>query len=870
MTAPWLNLLAPFFYAATAILFWTGCWVLVPGLVTVTALCSLLLLGQNAMPEVPVQRLLRSLGQMVLVVRDKTLIVLMAWLVAVNLVFIFPFSMILLFIVVPVYRLLLLPAVNLTVLCARGVRWLIGVPGSLLALVVSVPSMRALRYVLLYRIRRPITYKTSALLWRVVNSLAMDNLVLHLQRLRKRAKHWMEWPVAILSLLLRVPFYGFGRVEILFPAAGHLLVVLAPLLLFLIPFVDVEETSSKRTAARMLQRRQSDAAVYQRLSCSPLSCPVPGRNQQTARFRLLTLAPGGELDLLHSTLEVADLSTKTTNYEALSYVWGPPDLCQSIKINGKTFAVSKTLKDALIRLRLKVKPRTIWVDAICINQTDNNERKEQVQLMDRIYLQAERVLVWLGDNTPWGLREALQDTKEEVHYGAVRAVSDLLRRPWWTRVWIVQEAVLAKDIELHCGSEAVDWERFCALVTACLAQPYANISGLYCDELRTVMESRALRHEDHRKQHARTDLAALIYNFRGRQATEPRDRVFAFQGLVEDNASRLIVPDYDRPASLLSIDLARAHIRSSRSLCMVALAESTRQTHSFKPPSNGSQRTYLPSWCPAFMDSTAVRAGMRWRPLWTGLPEESGDASPLAAAAGKMAIPLDKLEALQDCSAPDENDYVSVSASYRLKVSSVRNLQSVITHVGPVAESTLGDLAASVHSKAGSSAFYDLLHRHLSWETVLPSWRAMQQEDRVGLDLTLDHSWWHQTLTAGRFSSSPPSEEQELEQEYLTLRTAVCAGRCGFRTATGAFGLGPAGLKVGDEVHVLLGSQVPMVLRRASVEWGEESQDSVVVSGHDGRLFIGQAYVHSLMAYEGNLAADIDNGVVTLEEKVLV
>ncbi|KAH8883497.1 heterokaryon incompatibility, partial [Thozetella sp. PMI_491] len=84
-------------------------------------------------------------------------------------------------------------------------------------------------------------------------------------------------------------------------------------------------------------------------------------------------------------------------YEALSYVWGPPNFSESISCHGVACKVTPNLLAALRRLRYTNKDRTLWVDAICIRQSDIDERIQQVSRMGDIYSQASRVLVWLGD-----------------------------------------------------------------------------------------------------------------------------------------------------------------------------------------------------------------------------------------------------------------------------------------------------------------------------------------------------------------------------------------------------------------------------------------------------------------------------------------
>jgi len=95
-------------------------------------------------------------------------------------------------------------------------------------------------------------------------------------------------------------------------------------------------------------------------------------------------------------------------YEAVSYVWGEPEFTHYIRCRSQDSHLKITLRmDSLLRhLRKETTVRRLWIDAICLNQADNEEKSVQVQLMGEIYSQARKVHIWLGDadsNTPKSL-----------------------------------------------------------------------------------------------------------------------------------------------------------------------------------------------------------------------------------------------------------------------------------------------------------------------------------------------------------------------------------------------------------------------------------------------------------------------------------
>jgi hypothetical protein len=87
-------------------------------------------------------------------------------------------------------------------------------------------------------------------------------------------------------------------------------------------------------------------------------------------------------------------------YEALSYAWGDTAKTKQILLNNRRFLVTENLFIALQHLRLEDEDRILWIDAICIDQTQNLERNHQIMHMASIYREAETVLFWLGPSTP--------------------------------------------------------------------------------------------------------------------------------------------------------------------------------------------------------------------------------------------------------------------------------------------------------------------------------------------------------------------------------------------------------------------------------------------------------------------------------------
>ena len=153
-------------------------------------------------------------------------------------------------------------------------------------------------------------------------------------------------------------------------------------------------------------------------------------------------------------------------YEAVSYCWVDDEKSNLIYVNDRPYYITDSLNSFLRYRRVKDQSVTLWIDAICINQDDHEEKQKQVQLMREIYICSNRLTIWLG--SPSGdthlafatIRYILQGDGLKLPYldeDSRRALNSLFDRPLWTRIWILQEVILgtmfSKDSAaiLQCG-----------------------------------------------------------------------------------------------------------------------------------------------------------------------------------------------------------------------------------------------------------------------------------------------------------------------------------------------------------------------------------------------------------------------------------
>lgn len=191
---------------------------------------------------------------------------------------------------------------------------------------------------------------------------------------------------------------------------------------------------------------------------------------QRDEIRLIVLHSGHFFSPIRCSLVHVRLDANP-HYDALSYVWGSEQDTDIVYVNRSSHLVGKNLFLALQHLRLESETRFLWIDALCINQLDDGERGHQVAQMGVIYSHAAVVRIWLG--LPDQSTEATFLTIAHIYHGEQLSLQfdrdtrsqfiSLCSRPYWTRLWVIQEVVLASKLEIHCGSLKFPWETLAAV-----------------------------------------------------------------------------------------------------------------------------------------------------------------------------------------------------------------------------------------------------------------------------------------------------------------------------------------------------------------------------------------------------------------------
>ena len=227
------------------------------------------------------------------------------------------------------------------------------------------------------------------------------------------------------------------------------------------------------------------------------SYPPIAHTSQQGNIRLLSLEPRD--DRLTLSPFSARLEDKPY-YEAISYTWGDANRKKEIRCGDQPVTVPENLYDALRHLRSTDRVRTLWVDAVCINQVDIAGKSAQIRIIADIYENAQAVLVWIGkedDKTEAVFSEArrlaaaqtasntemasqkisfIPDDHQSPFSDMAKGSLSIFRRDWFKRIWVIQEVSVCRKVNVVCGPLVIDWEDLMAVLFAA-AVPGTIVDG---------------------------------------------------------------------------------------------------------------------------------------------------------------------------------------------------------------------------------------------------------------------------------------------------------------------------------------------------------------------------------------------------------
>ncbi len=577
-------------------------------------------------------------------------------------------------------------------------------------------------------------------------------------------------------------------------------------------------------------------------------------------IRILTLNPNSWDTLIECDIRDVSLDD-IVPYEALSYTWGDNTTPRRILLNGLEHHITPNLESALRHLRCDDRPRALWMDQLCINQDDPLERAAQVILMAEIYKRATITVSWLGEasedsdeamdlirnfgnwvyendyavvegdhenlpddasiETPTDLIEWLGFPLRNQNWPALRK---LFERPYWSRIWIVQELAVRGPLlrtpgVIRCGTKEVQrfqYDGVCSMIIYIVQH-----GPMYSASLQEVDEPfRSMCENGHTAgltmaqtiagctsaDPAKRSLSWLVTISMRFQATDPRDKVFALLGLASDGAQSF-KPNYTKTFGEVLQDFVKFDVQYHKSLRSLLFPR-------FRIHTDES------SWTPDFFGEQRGE-GNRFHPLCIEHINAAGSTEPdvvldddprllkvsgiLIGRIDRIIGPLRMIE-----SRPDQTNIASLGTLGHREVFEA-----------------LRDFDTTLLTPADRDSFWRTLCMDGNWfamDPELPAPKEFEHQKSVLLG---------ERLTPQDISLGSPNgmRASDFSLPFLRSLEKSMGNRTFFTTSEGRMGLGPYHACAGDVVAVLFGCAFCIVLRPCGRQY----------------KLVGPAYVHGVM-----------------------
>ena len=304
-----------------------------------------------------------------------------------------------------------------------------------------------------------------------------------------------------------------------------------------------------------------------------------GSRLQGREIRLITLVDDNSCSDVPSCKFDRVSLDHSPDFDALSYCWGDPALQKDIRVDDQPWNVTEQLDQALRQLRRVCPGRKVWADALCINQGDTAEKNIQVPLMSAIYSQAQHVYIWLGpsnhhlDELVRFMRSGEARKLDPDHHRRFKVLSySLFSLPWWTRIWTFQEFLLARRPVFLLGDHVIEsiemaaWRSWLPMRTEMDEQHIQarmesvfdrrlnqELIAVYGNDMADMWQKRTkgslccmglMDQIQELTGDGRRQLQILLASTAAREATDPRDSIYALCGLIPDTEQAMIPIDY--------------------------------------------------------------------------------------------------------------------------------------------------------------------------------------------------------------------------------------------------------------------------------------------------------------------------------------
>ncbi|KAF2263768.1 HET-domain-containing protein [Lojkania enalia] len=521
-------------------------------------------------------------------------------------------------------------------------------------------------------------------------------------------------------------------------------------------------------------------------------------------------------------------------YEALSYAWGSEDRVRELECNSGIYHITFNCWQALRRLRYRDEPRFLWIDSVCIDQDSHRERNHQVGLMGEIYSRADRVLVWLGKGD-YKTRKAVKYLKSiatesgselrrwltldmvldrkivkvmDRDSSVLSCLNALFEREWFDRVWPIQEIALSQKCVVLCGDESIALDDLMNSLESLRNVTYTS------DEIHRVHFHKEMWRCVREYSLIETwkwnvnSCSAMLLKARFQNASEPRDKIFAFHGLFERLGVRFPMPDYSKSVSQIYTEAAYVAITNDNSLEILSGVTG-------EPGPYGAL-----SWVPDWSNSRPISEIIWYKHEGGGsIPPryQFWNAERLLTLQG---VAIDRIEETS-LVFPEFNEFLD---------SSIAEVEVLCTWRSKFEKYSIGrDMAGFFDRFCGPSwvrAYHNVdLPPSEKWlkairrykadsKTTLNRWLKLWGDVYCPEKSEHGHAvlYLFNMLTIKPPSGTGPLRMHQLLRKLLDRKTM-------FRTRRGGIGVGSMFLRAGDSIGLFAGCNLPMIIRKDKVYW---------------------------------------------------
>ena len=604
---------------------------------------------------------------------------------------------------------------------------------------------------------------------------------------------------------------------------------------------------------------ENPAILLDMMSSSLASLPHYAYQRLTApdTIRLINILPRTTEDInqnLECTFSAVSLAD-SPDFVALSYTWGNNAFTEILVCGESVLHITKNLHAALARFRRPDRPLTIWVDAVCINQIDDAEKSLQIPLMADIYGQASEVLIWLGEETdgtndvmlflkrigqkfferggeilePRDERSPENDAlwKDLIEDPSLEKTHLIWTKPWFSRVWIIQELALASRATVHCGYVSMDWE---ILFTACKALGRAATDGgLFWNQnlqrprrFKATLTLNAWKLGDIRKTlHDKETLSneeilECLNAARSFHCRDTKDKIMGLTSIFNRGKGNPFKTEYGNTEADIFMEFAGWNLRHSDIVDVLSFAGLAN--HSLIPDSL-SLPSWVPDWRLPFRTPIDCLGGFTAGHKLTSMVELDDPAKQLLM----KGMLVDKVIAV----VRESDAFKRSDQQHKFSLLEPAHLVEWYVQLELVINKVMHTEWGSDEDYIGGGKLWEALARTLILDRNDPVFdykRDRPQAASADEHLVTPHTYFPQFRAHMLNSLSPAEQRTPGSPPPLTLMpyepmefharvAGITSDRCFFITSLGYIGLGPEGLRLDDVVCVPAGASVPYIFR---------------------------------------------------------